>query len=188
MQITSHFLGIELEAQYFCDLFVEVFAYVKKHSIESAVSFQNPLSPHITLYYLKKDESDADIQEIKEYIATFDLHSPLYVSGLNYFLRPESKTYILYFTIQTDIPLQEYRERLHHRYQRNQVEDNTYPFSAHMTFLRIRDSGIFEAHRENIEKIIHRKLQSLGTVDVNTGRMYVYAVNSHFKEEIQIKL
>ncbi len=68
------------------------------------------------------------------------------------------------------------------------MEDNNFPFSPHITFLRMQNREVFEKHRENIEKIIETELQKLKYIDISTQKIYLYAVNSTFKEEIQIKL
>jgi len=81
-----------------------------------------------------------------------------------------------------------YRNLLHEKYQRNDVLDNNFPFSPHITFLRIQNNEIFEQHRGNIELMITEELQRLKNMNVNTGRIELYAVNSQFKEEIQIKI
>ncbi len=95
---------------------------------------------------------------------------------------------MLYFTSDTDLPLQDFRDELHNIYKRNEVEDNNFSFSPHITFLRIQNRVVFEVHRENIEKIIEIELQKLKNIDINVQKVYLYAVNSTFKEEIQLKL
>jgi len=39
--------------------------------------FQNPLSPHITLYYLEKDIEETTKEEIKGYIKKFDINDKI---------------------------------------------------------------------------------------------------------------
>jgi len=185
MQTTSHFIWLALKAEIFSDIFVRIYQYVHENHMEDAVVFQNPLSVHITLYYLEKHLA-ADIKhDIKQYIPSFDMSKPLSVAGWNYFFRWDKKS-VLYCTSTTQLPLKAYRDILHERYERNDVEDNHFPFSPHITFLRIRESGIFEQHRKNIESILTEELQKLCDVDVNAGQIGLYAVNSHFTEEIQI--
>jgi len=94
---------------------------------------------------------------------------------------------VLYFKIITNLPLNEYRNNLHDKYDRNLVEDNNFAFFPHITFLRIQNSEIFEKHRNNIEKILNEELQKIKKIDLNTRNIFLYAVNSEFKEEIQIK-
>jgi 2'-5' RNA ligase len=94
----------------------------------------------------------------------------------------------LYFTNKTDLPLEDYRNKLHEKYNRDYVEDNSFSFSPHITFLKIQDSKIFEKHRENIENIIDEEIKKINELDLNSKNIFLYAVNSKFKEEIQIKL
>ncbi|MGB2111425.1 MAG: hypothetical protein ACPHY8_06505, partial [Patescibacteria group bacterium] len=87
-----------------------------------------------------------------------------------------------------NLPLQAYRNDLHEKYNRDYVEDNNFIFSPHITFLRIQDNKIFEKHRRNIENIINKELYKVSDLNVNTKNIFLYAVNSQFKEEIQVKL
>jgi len=188
MKTTSHFIWIELKTELFSNIFVKVYKYAKKNNIEDSLLFQNPLSPHITLYYLEKDIKDIAKDEIKKYIKKFDINDKITLSWFNYFFRWEWNKFVLYFTSKTNLPLENYRNDLHEKYKRDYVEDNSFTFSPHITFLRIQDNKIFEEHIENIEKIINEELQKVSDSDFNTKNMFLYAVNSQFKEEIQIKL
>lgn len=188
MKKTSHFIWIELKAELFSDIFVNLYTYLKENNIADCTHFQNPLSPHITLYYLDKDLKKNDIDEIKDYIKKFDINKPIYISSFNYFSRWEWNRFVLFFTSNTDLPLKSYRDDLHKKYQRDFVEDNNFPFSPHITFLRIQDSEIYEKHRDNIEKIIKDELDKIKDIDLSSNKIFLYAVNSKFKEEIQVKM
>lgn len=188
MQTTSHFIWIELKSELFSDIFVRVYNYTKENNIENSILFQNPLSPHITLYYLEKDIDLKTKEEIKEYIKSFEINDYIKLNWFNYFFRGEWNRFVLYFTSKTKLLLKDYRNNLHNKYDRYYVEDNSFAFSPHITFLRIQDSKLFEHHRENIENIINDELQKISELDINTRNIFLYAVNSKFKEEIQIKL
>ena len=188
MKTTSHFIWIQLKSEIFSDIFSVVYQYVKKNNIEDFIVFQNPLSSHITLYYLEKDIENITKKEIKEYIKKFNINDTITISWFNYFFRWEWNRFVLYFTSKTNLNLENYRNDLHEKYNRDYVEDNGFAFSPHITFLRIQDSKIFEKHRDNIENIINKKLQKINHLDTNTKNTFLYAVNSQFKEEIQIKL
>lgn len=187
MKTTSYFIWIELKAELFSNIFVEVYKYTKENNIENSLLFQNPLSPHITLYYLEKEIDNVTKGEIKEYIKKFNINDKIILSWFNYFFRWEWNRFVLYFTSKTDLPLENYRNDVHEKYNRDYVEDNSFNFSPHITFLRIQDGKIFEKHRENIESIINEGLERIGDLDLNTRNIFLYAVNSKFKEEIQIK-
>lgn len=188
MNTTSHFIWIELKSELFSNIFVEVYKYTKENNIEDSLLFQNPLSPHITLYYLEKDIEDITKYEIKEYIKKFDINDKITLSWFNYFFRWEWNRFVLYFTSKTNIPLENYRNDLHEKYNRDYVDNNSFAFSPHITFLRIQDIKLFEEHRENIESIIKKELQEISNLDFNTKNIFLYAVNSQFKEEIQINV
>jgi len=188
MQTTSHFIWIELKQEIFVNLFVKIYEYLKKNNIENIVNFQNPLSLHITLYYLEKDLQNETKNEIKEYIKKFDINKKIELSWFNYFFRGEWNRFVLYLETKTDLQLKNYRDDLHNKYKRDFVEDNNFEFSPHITFLRIQNSETFEKHRENIENIINKELENLKNIDINSKNINLYAVNSKFKEEIQIKI
>jgi 2'-5' RNA ligase len=188
MKTTSHFIWIELNAELFSNIFVEVYKYTKENNIANFLLFQNPLSPHITLYYLEKDIENITKKEIKEYIKKFNINDTITLSWYNYFFSWGWNRFVLYFTSKTNLNLENYRNDLHEKYNRDYVEDNNFTFSPHITFLRIQDSKVFEEHRENIENIINEELEKINNLNLNTRNIFLYAVNSQFKEEIQMKL
>lgn len=187
MITTSHFIWIELKAFLLSDLFIQVYQYTKEHGIEDVFTFQNPLSPHITLYYLEKDIDTNIKEEIKKEINSYDIDDSIRLNWFDYFYRWDDR-FVLYFTSQTDLPLKKYRDQLHVKYNRDYVEDNGFSFSPHVTFLRIQKPKIFETHRKNIEKIISQEIAKIKSIDLNSRELHLYAVNSKFKEEIQIKI
>lgn len=188
MKTTSHFIGIELKSAWFSNIFVKFYNYVKENNIEDSILFQNPLSPHITLYYLGKDIEQKNKDKIKKYITKFDIDNNINLSWFNYFFRWKWNRSVLYFTSKTNLPLEDYRNKLHEKYNIDYIEDNRSAFSPHITFLRIKDSEVFEKHRKYIENIINEEIQNINNLDLNTKNIFLYAVNSKFKEEIQIKL
>jgi lipopolysaccharide biosynthesis glycosyltransferase len=80
MQTASHFIGIELKAELCSDIFVKVYNYLTENNIENSLLFQNPLSPHITIYYLEKDIDLDSKKEIKKYLKEFKIESNLSLS------------------------------------------------------------------------------------------------------------
>lgn len=167
MQTTSHFIGIELKSEIFSDIFVKVYKYLKENAIEESVVFQNPLSSHITLYYLEKSIPSNDIASMQSDIQGLDVWSPINLTEIDYFFREDDR-FVLYFNIDTNINLGAYRNTLHDTYQRIQVEDNSFDFFPHVTFLKILDSSIFEAHRLNIERVISEEIGKIKHLDVNS--------------------
>lgn len=188
MKTTSHFIGIELKSELFSNIFVKVYNYINENNIEHSVLFQNPLSPHITLYYLENHIEQEIKNEIKDYIRQIDINNSINLNWFDYFFRWEWNRHVLYFTSKTDLPLKDYRNKLHKKYNRNNIENNSFSFSPHITFLRIQNLEIFEKHRKNIENIINNEIQKINNLELNTKNIFLYGVNSKFKEEIQIKL
>ena len=185
MQTTSHFIGIPLKTESFSKVFSKINEYVGKHNLQDAITLQAPMTPHITLYYLEKNLWDIDKIDIKKYISNFDVNQEIHLSELKYFLRNEKK-YVLYFDVITNITLKKYRDSLHDRYKRDDVLENSYNFTPHITCLKIKNCEIFEKHRYNIEKILWEQLHVLDMVDINSQNICLYAVDSHFEIEKQI--
>jgi len=185
MKTTSYFIWISLKPEIFSDIFVDVYNYIKTNNIENIVSFQNILSVHITLYYLEQNIDSNIKTEIKNYIKKMDIASLIKLDGFNYFYRWKNR-FILYFEVNTKLDLKKYRDNLHKKFARNDVEDNSLKFVPHISFLKIKDVKLFEEHRENIEQIIKFWIEKIKNQNINTHKINLYAVNSNFKEEIQI--
>lgn len=187
MKTTSHFIGLQMKSELFSDIFVKVYEYLKENNIWDALQIQNPLSPHITLYYLHKDVSDKEKENIQHDISLLNISDDIFLKEINYFFKDE-KRYILYFTPSTNLELHNYRDILHKKYNREDIEENSFEFTPHITLLRIINVAVFEAHRNNIENIISQELKKLTNINVSAKDIWLYAVNSNFREEIQIKL
>lgn len=188
MQTTSHFIWIELKSKLLSDIFLKVYKYFRKNNVESFFTFQNPLSCHITLYYLEKNISEKTKKEIKNLIKNFSVDKEIFISWFNYFLKKNWEKFVLYFTIKSDLHLENYRNILHKKYNKTEIIDNHFPYLAHATFFKIENNEIFEKHRKNIEKIIESEFLKICKLNVNSWKIFLYAVNSEFKEEIQIKV
>ncbi|MDD3302878.1 MAG: 2'-5' RNA ligase family protein [Candidatus Gracilibacteria bacterium] len=188
MKTTSHFIGVELNSYILSNIFIKIYQYIKDNCIESCVSFQNPLSPHITLYYLDKDIHLDIKNQIKDFILSFAISNEIKLIGFDYFYKGEGKRYILYLNIYSKNPFKDYRNILHDKFKMDYVIDNSYDFSPHITILKINNPDIFENHRLNIESILKEEINKIKEFDVNLGKISLYAVNSKFKEEIQIRI
>lgn len=187
MKATSHFIWIEIKSKILSDIFIEVYQYCKKRDILDTIVMQNPLSLHITLYYLEKDISNLNIEKIKNDISKIKISEPIYMEGINYFSRNSNKS-LLYFTTNTKLPFKEYRDLLHLNYNRINVDNNKLSFSPHITFLRILEPSIYELHRNNIEDIVNKECTKIKNVDISTSQVSLYRVNSSYPWQIQIKL
>ncbi len=186
MKTTSHFLWLEMEPEIFSDIFVEIYNYLKENNIENIVEMQNPLSPHITLYYFEKEISQENMQNIQENIKKLDVSKEIFLMGIDYFYRNNNR-FICYFTIKTEIPLERYRNIFHKKYNRVEISDNSLVFSPHITFLRILNNNIFERHRESLEKIIFENINNIKNKNIFSWKIFLYRVNSKFPWEIQLK-
>ncbi len=187
MQITSHFVWIELKYELFSDLFVAIYKYFKKNKIESIWNFQNPLSLHITLYYFEENLSELDKSKINKEILKLNLEDNIFIDWFDYFFNSKWNRNVLFIKPKTDLNLKQYNNNFNKIFNRNFIKDNNFNFLPHITFLIIKNKLIFEKHRKNIENIINNELAKIKDINLNNKRCFLYKVNSWFKEEIQIK-
>lgn len=188
MQTTSHFIWVDLNSYILSNIFIKIYEYIKDNHIENYVSFQNPLSPHITLYYLEKDIELDTKNQIKDFISSFDLSNEIKLTWFDYFYKWEWNRFVLYLKSESKNPFKDYRNILHDKLKREYVIDNSYDFSPHITILKIDNSEIFESHRLNIENILSEEINKIKELDINLRKISLYAVNSKFKQEIQVKI
>jgi 2'-5' RNA ligase len=94
----------------------------------------------------------------------------------------------LYLVPKTTINLKEIRDIFHKKYKREYVSDNNLTFIPHITIFKINDAEIYENHKINIEKIIETEINKLLNLNISLKTISLYAVNSNFQQEIQIKL
>lgn len=95
---------------------------------------------------------------------------------------------LLYLTPHTRLPLGDYRYEFHRKWQQVTAPDSAIPFVPHITVLKIQNPELFEVHRNNIEALIDTEIRTIQHLDVNARNIALYAVNSKFREEIQIPL
>ncbi len=186
MKTTSHFLWMEMKSEIFSDIFVEIYNYLKENNIENIVEMQNPLSPHITLYYFEQEIPKKDIENINKDIEKLDTSKQVFLTGQDYFYKDNSK-FICYFKTKTELPLEKYRNMFHKKYNKAKVFENSLTFSPHITFLRILNSHVFEKHRKKLEKIISENIKNIKEKNIFSWKIFLYKVNSKFPWEIQIK-
>lgn len=187
MITTSHFIWIDLKCSILSNIFIKLFEYLKNNNIDNIVVFQNPLSTHITLYYLENNISLKLKNEIKDFINTFDLNNEIKIIWFDYFYREWNK-FVLYLKSKSKDNFKNYRDIFHNEFNRNYILDNNLEFSPHITIFKILNYEIFENHRLNIEKILTDEINKVKNIDLNNKNIHLYAVNSNFKEEIQIKI
>lgn len=186
MQTTSHFVLIELKSEIFSDLYKNIFDYLKQNNIENILSFQNILSVHITLYYFEKNLNINSISKINKIIKIIKLDD-IFINWFKYFYR-DNKEFLLYIDSFSKKDLKNYRDLFHKNFKRDFIIDNTFEFIPHITFFKIIDIYKFQAHKQNIENIILSFLENIKNKNITTKNIFIYKVNSSFKEEIQIKI
>lgn len=187
MNITSHFIAIELNNELFWSLFLSLEKYLQDNDIENIIELQNKETLHITLYYLEKNLSEENIESILTNIDEINLSKEVYVHMPQYFYR-DDKRYVLYLDIKTDIDLKEYRNFFHDHYSRTEIEENNFSFTPHVTLWRIRNHKIYETHRDRIEKIILTKLEELTRKCIQTWWIFLYTADSTQAPELQLKV
>lgn len=188
MHATSHFIGISLDSSLFADLFVDLQTYFSGHGMESTVEFQNPLSPHVTLYYLEDSIEPGQKSQILEDISDASATNRLTISDLkaNYFGEPGQER-VCYLGCARDTKLEELHQFFVQKYNRPQIPENQLTFVPHISLFRIRDPEAYALHKEKIDAIIHTGAQIIDTKHAITG-LRLFRVNSLFHPEIQIAI
>lgn len=188
MQKTSHFIWIEINSYLLSDIFIKVYNYLKINSITEIISFQNPLSTHITLYYLDEKIDGVEISNIKNIIKDFDIKSDIFINWFEYFKNWNWDNFLLYLKTKSKIDFKFFRDNLHKKYQKSEIYENNLEFIPHISIFKINNFEIFKIHQKEIEKIINEEINKIYDKNINSKKIYLYAANSNFTSEIQIKL
>lgn len=185
MNVTSHFLAITLKQRFFADLFVDLQIFFREKKIESCIELQNPLSLHITVYYLAQtlsiEESDTisnfldtnrkKYQDMRIYINQFNFFKKDGIDHLGYLVpAPHEELPVLNQQCRSLLP--------------NTVNNNMYEYTPHITLLTIKDTTLFHTHKSDINKIIQSHLKRIASINVFEG-INLYAVNSRYSPQIQ---
>lgn len=184
MKTTSHFVGIALKSKNLASLFIEIHNILWENT-EKIVELQNPLSPHITLYYLPKELSKSDQKKIKQIISEVDVETVhTEFSGLHYFR--DTIAYVWYKNCTVLEQINAIFRRSFPEYAK--IPDNAYPiFTPHTTLFKIKDQFLYQKYREEIEKSIQNILKNIHFEDIY-DTVSLYAVNSTFSPELQVAL
>ena len=176
MKVTSYFIGLEVRSEVLADLFVGLYQYFDECGCLDIVEFQNPLSVHLTLYYLDNLIDEKLIQdELRDVEGEFgmnelgDFNGQIFYltgSGLNG-LKTEFERYKVLFP--------------------NDVFENGLEFVPHVTLFRVLDKKRFEEVRKGGQLLVQEFLEDLGARSVSEGRVSLYKVNSSFWPELQVK-
>lgn len=188
MQKTSHFIWIEINSYLLSDIFTKIYKYLIDNNITEIISFQNLLSTHITLYYLDEKINGVEISNIKKFIKNFDIKHDIFIDWFKYFKNWNWNNFLLYLKPKSDINFKFFRDNLHKKYQKSEIYENNLEFIPHISIFKINNFEIFKIHQKEIENIINDEINKIYDKNINSQKIYLYAVNSKFLQEIQIKL
>lgn len=186
MNITSHFIGIKINSKAFVDLFVELQRYLKNNNAEQAIELQDIHSLHATLYYLQKKISPHERDDIKNTLATITkLHKDFVLTPnrVAYFKRnkTDSLGYIECSQVQELTAL---NSHLVKKYKKDQVLENQYTYTPHISLFQVISHKLFITHKESVNNIIKQQLNAIINENLFQG-VYLFEVNSQFHPEIQ---
>lgn len=177
MKVTSYFIGLEVRSQVLADLFVDLYEYFDECGCLDIVEFQNPLSVHITLYYLDKLIDEKLVQDgLRDVEGKFELDELGDFDGQIFYLtgagldglKTEFERYKVLFS--------------------NEVLENGLEFVPHVTLFRVLDKKSFEGVRKGVVLLVKDFLGHLGARNASEGRVSLYKVNSSFRPELQVKI
>ncbi len=186
MYTTSHFIWISLYSKYFADIFSWI-QYILWPDCSSIIELQNPLSLHITIFYLPRDISPQDKEVIHKILwQMWEVRLDFSISNMKYFWEWENLR-VGYIGIQNDIQLRMFHtscKKLFPEYI--DIPDNAYPiFTPHITLFRVKDIPAFLEKKWVIEQFIAHELVSIQNFNLVEG-WRLFAVNSRFTPELQI--
>lgn len=177
MKATSYFIGLEVWSEVLTDLFVNLYEYFDECGCLDIVEFQNPLSIHITLYYLDKLIDEKLVQDgLRDVVGKFELDELRDFDGRIFYLTGSGLD-----GLKTEF------ERYKGLFP-NEVFENELEFVPHVTLFRVLDKKRFEEVRKGVGLLVKEFLGDLGVRSVSEGRVSLYKVNSSFRPELQVKI
>jgi 2'-5' RNA ligase len=182
------FIGLSLDSARFADLFIDLHTHFKDHSLEDAIVFQNPLSLHITLYYLESLTNDAEKAQIVQEALDMSSDGTLKVAQLHlaYFGESGSER-VCYLGIQRNTACKKIHEFFAEKYNYTEGSENQLAFVPHISLFRINDPEAYAPHKEAVDRLIHSAIEAIECKDLAKS-VHLYQVNSSFQPEIQIPM
>ena len=179
---TSQFIWLKLKVEYFTNIFIEIkkLLWDKEKEI---LEFQNPLSLHITVYYLPWKTTEIEEKEIKDIIEKFSQQKiKISMKKLEYFWKK-----IAYISYDNFENLEKINNFLKSKFiDYNSIVDNSYSrFIPHTTLFKIKDYWKFLLYKNDIENIIEKNIEKIQNYDF-IENFHLYAVNSTFTPELQV--
>jgi len=186
MKVTSHFIGVTLDNRLFVDLFVDLQTYLTDNNIADSVSFHNPLSTHITVYYLDKNLARSDQEKITKDLKKINkrfLNTVVKVDRVDFF-RKNDKESLCFLSPSNINELVELNHFFKSNYP-NKVSNNDFLFMPHISIFNIKNHSTFATHKAAFLAIINKNLKTIEE-DNALRSINLYYVNSTFHPEIQI--
>lgn len=180
---TSYFIGIPLPGEFQKDYEALL---CQANVIDPNIKTVNPLTSHITVYYLDKFPTliPAHTAELLKSKINLLANSQITVSGFGSFGGQNPKT--LFLAILCPTELKQFRKSIFKILAKNSAQDNSMPFYPHMTIAVVK--------AENYEKnFIHFQPQLKALLDNVTWtftitELVIYGVDSIQSPEYQEKL
>ncbi|MGP1583135.1 MAG: hypothetical protein ACTTH6_02835 [Candidatus Altimarinota bacterium] len=179
---TSQFIGLKLKVEYFANIFIEIKDLLGDKEKE-ILEFQNPLSLHITVYYLPGKTTEIENKKIKDLIDNISQQKiKISMKKLEYF--GDNIAYISYDDFEN---LEKINNLLKSKFiDYNSIVDNSYnSFVPHTTLFKIKDYGKFLLYKNDIENIVVKNIEKMQNYDY-IENFHLYAVNSTFTPELQV--
>ena len=185
MLVTSHFLAVSLNPVLFVDLFIDLQSFFRQQGIEAFVELQNPLSIHVTLYYLPQVLTAKESEDIHQFLAGArkNYHNlAIYMTGFDFFKMNLGR--LCYLIPSAHLEL----KKLNHQLRTicpNEVVNNKYDYQPHVTLFQIKDTEVFTRYADQINDIITSHIPKLQ----NSNSFYafnLYAVNSKYSPQVQL--
>lgn len=187
-KITSMFIGILLDSNLFTNLFLQLNKYIKDNNLLNSIILQDVNSIHLTLYYLGENFSGSEKKEIQHYLHKIkrilrDLE--LDIISFNYFY-VQGRERICYFECNNIEKIVKINHILRINFP-NDILDNTYRFTPHITVFKIKDELAFKKHKGNLQKILSDFCNEIIGINTIIG-VNIFKVDSSKVPELQIPI
>lgn len=142
------------------DLFDELGEYIREYQLDDIVQLQSRESLHITIYYLDTILSDRAHSTCLELLELWKAETKMNISlrNIGYFYR-ETSPYILYIAPDNITYFAHKNKQASEEFHRDDILENQFPFSPHITIIRILDPGQFALHSNAIENMIQSHIE-----------------------------
>lgn len=142
------------------DLFDELCEYIRDHQLEMSVQLQSRESLHITIYYLDAVLSDSEQSSCLELLNEWAIARKrnVHLRWCKYFYRGDLP-YILYIAPDNFTYFELKNKQATEQLYRDDIIENQFRFTPHITIMRIIDSRQFSLHADVIENMIQSYIE-----------------------------